>query len=468
MATAEKLLPQNNEAEMGTLGSLLIDPEALDEVRDWLAPDDFWREAHRAIYQAMIDLFANRQPADLITLSDELARRGKLEDIGGLSYIGSLANQVPTSGNLTHYARIVDRTARNRRLIKAVGQIAAIAYNDPEAEVAETAAMNHLFEVTSRKSRSGFVDFGQVLDETYQDTLRRMEAEIGAGIQSGIKALDAHLLGFEPGEFELLVGRPSSGKSVIGATVALNVADRLERTLERNEPGSVAWITLEMGRVQQARRLIAAVGEVNTRKMRQGFKNADGTIDEDAYERYMAAWNDLRLRLATRIRIKDGSGSLSEIRALLAQEVKRKGAKIAIIDQLDLMESDDDHKNEKEIDRIARYSRELKIMAGAFEIPILCLAQLNRATEQNVNSEPTLGNIANSDRLGRDTDIVMAAHRPSEYDVERARSDPHFAQYGKLLLLKARDNVKNVYVPYRFQGEYTRVTDWPESWPNFG
>ena len=130
---AEKLLPQNVEAEAGVLGSLLIDPDATVQVADFLKPDDFYREAHRAIYQAMIDLYENRAPADLITLTDELARRGKLEDIGGLSYVSSLANQVPTSANVEYYARIVERTAILRRLIHAAGQIAAVAYNEPEA-----------------------------------------------------------------------------------------------------------------------------------------------------------------------------------------------------------------------------------------------------------------------------------------------------------------------------------------------
>jgi replicative DNA helicase len=463
----EKLLPQNVEAEAATLGSLLIDPDALELIRHLLQPDDFYREAHRSIFQAILDLFAARQAADLITLSDELERTGKLEDSGGLSYITSLANQVPTSANIEYYAGIVDRCARNRRLIHAAGKIAGIAYQNNDAEESEAAAMDHLFSITARKSRGGFVDLGQVLDEVNLDILRRQEAEHGAGILSGIRALDEHLLGFEPGEFILVTGRPSHGKSVVGATIALNVADWLERTLERGQPGSVSWITLEMGRIQQARRLLAAVGEINTRDMRKGFKLPDGSIDEGAWERYDAAWKDMRARLSQRIRIKDGSGSLSEIRALLAQEIRTKGSRIAVIDQLDLMESDDDHKNEKETDRVGRYSRELKMMAGSFGIPIICLAQLNRATEQNANGEPTLANIANSDRLSRDTDVAMAVHLPREQDPERARKDPHFAQFGKFIVMKARDNVKNVWIPYRFQGEFTKITDWPESWGQY-
>ena len=151
---AEKLLPQNVEAEAGVLGSLLIDPDATVQVADFLKPDDFYREAHRAIYQAMIDLYENRAPADLITLTDELARRGKLEDIGGLSYVSSLANQVPTSANVEYYARIVERTAILRRLIHAAGQIAAVAYNEPEATVALDQAEKLIFNVSQRSMRA--------------------------------------------------------------------------------------------------------------------------------------------------------------------------------------------------------------------------------------------------------------------------------------------------------------------------
>lgn len=466
----EKLLPQNVEAEMGVLGSLLIDPEGIPLVSDWLAPDDFWREAHREIYQAMLDLYQHRTPADLITLSDELARRGKLEDIGGQSYISSLGNSVPTSANLEYYGRIVDRTARLRRLIHFAGQAAAIAYNEPEAEVAETEVHRLLFQTTTRKSKGGFVDFGKVLDETAADINRRMDAEHGTGVMTGIKGIDRHLLGFEPGEMILILGRPSNAKSVMGAMIALNHAETMERTLD-GAPGSVAWITLEMGRMQQARRLLAAVGEVNTKRMRSGFRKDNGEFDDEAFARYDAAWRDMRDRLDTRIRVMDGSGSLSDINARLAQEVRSKGCQIAIIDQMDLIEGDEEHKNEREIDRIGRYSRQIKLMAGALGIPVIVLAQLNRATEQNAGGRPTLGNIANSDRLGRDTDIAIASHLPSSLteNWERARSDPQFKEYGEALFLKARDNERDVFAPFRFQREFTRITDWPDSWPkNFG
>src|SRR5690242_11431123 len=159
----EKLLPQNIEAEEGVLGSIIIDPEAVVQVADFLRPDDFYRDAHRAIFQAVIDLYAERGPADLITLCDELQRRGRLEEIGGQAYIATLVNAVPTSANVEYYARIVERTAIMRRLIHAAGQIAALAYNEADATDALDKAEQLIFAVSQRYSRSDFDDVRTLL-----------------------------------------------------------------------------------------------------------------------------------------------------------------------------------------------------------------------------------------------------------------------------------------------------------------
>src|SRR5579872_4708213 len=171
----EKLLPQNVEAEAGVLGSLLIDPEAIVQVADVLRPEGFYREAHRLIYQAALDLYETGVPADLITLTDELARRGHLDDIGGVSFVSSLANQVPTSKSAKQYAQIVERTAILRRLIHAAGQIASVAYNDPDADDALDEAEKLIFDVSQRASRSEFDSVGDILRD-YIDKLDSLHA----------------------------------------------------------------------------------------------------------------------------------------------------------------------------------------------------------------------------------------------------------------------------------------------------
>ena len=217
---AEKLLPQNVEAEAGVLGSLLIDPDATVQVADFLKPDDFYREAHRAIYQAMIDLYENRAPADLITLTDELARRGKLEDIGGLSYVSSLANQVPTSANVEYYARIVERTAILRRLIHAAGQIAAVAYNEPEATVALDQAEKLIFNVSQRSMRADLEPIRDTLRE-YMDKLDQLHERRGdiVGVATGFGDLDKLTGGLQKSDLIILAARPAVGKCLTAHTL---------------------------------------------------------------------------------------------------------------------------------------------------------------------------------------------------------------------------------------------------------
>jgi len=163
--TVEKLLPQNIEAECGVLGSIIIDPEAIVQVSDFLHPDDFYRDAHRTIYEVILQLYEEHEPADFITICDELERRSKLEEVGGASYITSLVNQVPTSGNVEFYGRIVERTAILRRLIHAAGQIAAIAYEEVDADIALDKAEKLIFEISQRHARSDFSHMREILAE---------------------------------------------------------------------------------------------------------------------------------------------------------------------------------------------------------------------------------------------------------------------------------------------------------------
>jgi replicative DNA helicase len=229
----EKLLPQNVEAEAGVLGSLLIDPDATVQVADFLKPDDFYREAHRAIYQAMIDLYENRAPADLITLTDELARRGKLEDIGGLSYVSSLANQVPTSANVEYYARIVERTAILRRLIHAAGQIAAVAYNEPEATVALDQAEKLIFNVSQRSMRADLEPIRDTLRE-YMDKLDQLHERRGdiVGVATGFSDLDKLTGGLQKSDLIILAARPAVGKCLTAGTLIDNPQTGARMTIE--------------------------------------------------------------------------------------------------------------------------------------------------------------------------------------------------------------------------------------------
>ena len=216
----EKLLPQNIEAEAGVLGSLLIDPGAIVQVADFLRPEDFYREAHREIYRAVLDLYETSDPADLITLTDELQRRGKLDEVGGISYVSSLANQVPTSANVEYYGHIVERTSILRRLISAAGQIAAVAYSEPDASVALDEAEKLVFNVSQRFTRDDLEPIRETLRE-YIDKLDQLHEHRGTivGVATGFSDLDKMTGGLQKSDLIILAARPAVGKCLTAHTL---------------------------------------------------------------------------------------------------------------------------------------------------------------------------------------------------------------------------------------------------------
>jgi len=211
----EKLLPQNIEAECGVLGSIIIDPEAIVQVSDFLHPEDFYRDAHRTIYEVILHLYQSSEPADFITICDELERRNRLEDVGGASYITSLINQVPTSGNVEYYGHIVERAATLRRLIHAAGQIAAVAYEEPDADVALDKAEKLIFEISQRHTRSDFSSMEEILAD-YMTKLEQLNARRGTivGVPTGFTDLDRMTGGLQRSDLIVLAARPGMGKCV--------------------------------------------------------------------------------------------------------------------------------------------------------------------------------------------------------------------------------------------------------------
>jgi len=463
MAGMEKLLPQSLEAEAGVIGSLLIDPECAAAVFGKVRPADFYRAAHRDIMEAIEDLIKRREPADLITLGDALARTGKLEEIGGHSYVSSLANQVPTSANAEYYAAIVHEKAGLRALIHAAGQIAAIAYNEPDFDMASAKAQELVLDATRGMGAGGFRWLSEVLRSTQDDILRRIErtaeGKPPSGIGTGLRDLDAHIMSVENGELALLCARPGGAKSTIAGTIVTQAALKLEQD---EEEGSIAWLSLEMPSVQNARRLLSALAGVNSRILRAGFRAPDGSLDYESYDLIRAASQRLDETIGKRVRMRERALTLGEVRNELMREVYENGCRAAVFDQVDLIRRDDKSR-ENDYERLSRYSYEFKQMALDFDIPIILLVQLNRATEGNADGLPTMSNLRGSGRFEQDADWIWAASRPAKQDKLRAANDPVFRRLIRFLILKARDGEADVELPLSFEGEYTRVQDWPEA-----
>ncbi|MGB8346568.1 MAG: replicative DNA helicase, partial [Ktedonobacteraceae bacterium] len=391
----EKLLPQNIEAECGVLGSLLIDPEALDRVVGFLRPDDFYRDAHRTIYEAILALSTRSEPADFLTLCDELARQNKLEAVGGASSITLLINLVPTSGNAAYYARIVLRTGVLRRLIAAAGKIAALAYEESDdIQGALEQAERIVFEVSQPYLLSSSVDIGMSeLMAEYQALLEERYANRGriVGVPTGYRDLDRLLGGLQRSDLAVLAARTSIGKTAFAVNVAYNAALRFKC--------NVGIFSLEMSKEQLAGRFLALDSNVEQQRLRTGY-----LLDED-WDPIVAALGRLS---ELGIRIDDTSGiSLVQMRSRARRWIADYGIQLLIVDYLQLVAPGDARKYENRQQEVSAISRGLKNLARELNVPVLALSQLSRALETRQSKVPQLSDLRESGCLSGDTAVFL-------------------------------------------------------------
>lgn len=394
----DRLFPYSIEAECGVLGSLIIDPEAITLVADWLRPDDFYRDAHQSIYRAILELYERRAPADFITLCDLLEQQEHLAQVGGASALTALINGVPTSGNITYYAHIVAQKAGYRRLIHAAGQIAALGYE--ETEGAQEQAERLLFALHQRTTRP-FVALETVLLECLSDlqALHDREQRV-LGIPTGYRDLDLALGGgLQRSDLVILAARPGHGKTAL----ALNIAAHAALTAGKR----VAFFSLEMGARQLGVRLIAMQANQDQRRLRLGLiddwdqvVSAMGTLSEGA------------------IWIDDTAGiSPTELRSKLRWLQCSEGLDLVIVDYLQLMHATPSEGKRFAVreQEIAEISRTLKAVAKELNVPVLALAQLNRALETRQNKRPQLSDLRESGALENDADVVLLIYREDLY-----------------------------------------------------
>jgi replicative DNA helicase len=382
-ASLERLLPLNIEAECGVLGSIIIDPEALFQVIDFLHAEDFYRDAHRTIYEVMLELVNRRIPADFITICDVLERRNKLEEVGGASYITSLINQVPTSGNVLFYARIVERTAILRHLIGAAGQIAALAYQDEEEDVTQVVdrAEQLIFEIGQRANALGSEASLAELITDFMNELDQLAARRGTivGVPSGFTDLDRLTCGFQRSDLIVLAARPSVGKTAMALSLVYNAAVHYGQR--------IGIFSLEMSQSQLVQRLVAIDTGINTHRLRTGMIEDD---DWDVIVRATGTLSEAPVRI-------DGTSVLSptQMRSRARRWVAEFGIDLIIVDYLQLMQPSDNtrQKRENRVLVIDEISRNLKLLARELNIPILVLAQLSRAVEARQSKVPQLSDL---------------------------------------------------------------------------
>jgi replicative DNA helicase len=429
-------LPQNIEAEKATLGSILLNREAIVAVAPWLLAEYFYMDRHAQIYEAMLACYNARIPPDTRTVSEELRRRDRLDSIGGVPYLSDLVDTVPTSYHVEYYARIVERTALLRKLISAGGKIAALGYDErEELENTLDQAEQTLFEVSQRRSNQDFIHIGQVIDSYYEQInyLQEHRGEV-VGVPSGFRDLDELTGGLQQSDLIILAARPSVGKTSFVLSLAYNVATRHQR--------NVGVFSLEMSRDQLVQRLLSMDTRIDTHRLRTGHLN------ETDLQNVMESMGRLA---AVPIYIEDTPGlSIMEVRSKARRLQSQAGVDLIIIDYLQLMAG---KRSDNRVQEVSEISRGLKALARELNVPVIALSQLSRAVEGRTSHIPMLSDLRESGSIEQDADIVMFIYREELYDATTEKKG-----IAELHIAKHRNGPIGV-VPMRFDAATTRFDD---------
>ncbi len=414
--------PHNTEAEQSLLGSLLIDRDAMIKVADIVHADDFYSDAHRRVFEAMLELFRKREPLDLLSLANRLEERQELETVGGRAALASLANAVPTASHVVHYANIVQKKATLRRLIQASQEITGLGFDEgEEVEVLLDKAEQKLFGVSQKFLKQSFVPITDVLEQAFEriDELHREKGKL-RGIPTGYRDLDNLLAGMQRSDLIILAARPSVGKTSFALDIARQVAVR--------QKVAVGVFSLEMSKEQLVDRLLCAEAGVDLWRMRTG-KLSDNDTHSD-FSRIGAAMGVLS---EAPVYIDDSpNANIMEIRTKARRLQMEHGLGLIVLDYLQLMESHGGSKGDNRTQEIAEISRGLKGIARELNIPVIALSQLARAAELQKPAIPRLAHLRESGSIEQDADVVLFIYRkaadPNYRREELAPEERHIAE----------------------------------------
>jgi len=400
-----KLPPQNIDAEIAVLGALLIDKDAIIKVADVIKPEDFYKHTNGVVFQAIIDLYANRSPIDIMTVASRLEEQGALESIGGRSYLVNLANAVTTAANVVAYAEIVQKKSTLRKLISVAGEISQLGFSESEqVEELLDQAEQKIFTVSQKFLKQNFVPIKSLLLDAF-DRIDEMHRESGKirGIPSGFTELDNKLSGFQKSDLIILAARPSMGKTSLAMDFVRHAATR--------EKVPCGIFSLEMSKEQITERLICAEANVDSWKLRTGRlsdKEEYGESDFSKINRAMGVLSE------SPIFIDDSPViNVMEIRTKARRLQAEHGLGLIMIDYLQLMESSSDEENR--VQEIAKITRGLKGIARELNVPVIAISQLSRAVENRPGSIPRLADLRESGSIEQDADVVLFIYREKMY-----------------------------------------------------
>jgi len=435
--TPDRTPPQDMEAEQCVLGAMLMSKDAIADVVEALRGTDFYRPAHEQVYDAVVDLYGRGEPADAITVSAELGKRGELTRVGGAPYLHTLLSSVPVAANAGYYAEIVREKAILRRLVNASIRIGQMSYaGEGDVDGIVDRAQAEVYAVTDRNASEDY----KPLSELMQPTLDEMEAissrggNLG-GVPTGFAELDDLTNGLHPGQMVIVAARPGMGKS----TLALDLA----RSASIKHGLTSVIFSLEMSQIEITMRLLSAEASIPLSHIR------GGRMSDDDWSRVATKMG----QVSEAPMFIDDSPNLTmvEIRAKARRLKQRHELKLVVIDYIQLMTSG--KKVESRQLEVSEFSRQLKLLAKELEVPVVALSQLNRGPEQRTDKKPMLSDLRESGSLEQDADMVILLNRPDIYDKESER-----AGEADIDLAKHRNGPTKM-MTVAFQGHYSRFTD---------
>lgn len=436
----ERMPPYDLLAEQSAIGGMLLSKDAVADVTGVLRGTDFYVPKHEVIYEAVLSLYSQGEPTDVITVTDALTKAGDLQRAGGAEYLHTLTSIVPTAANAGYYADIVGEKALLRRLVEAGTRIVQMGYaGEGEALDLVNTAQAEIYGVTGEAQSEDYVPLSLAVDAAIEEIHRANSMPEGMlGVPTGFSELDAMTNGFAGGQMIIIAARPAMGKS----TLALDVA----RYAAVHADAPTVFFSLEMGRAEIAMRLLAAEATIPMQTLRKG------ALDSRDFQKLAAT----QARIVEAPLYIDDSANLTlvEIRAKCRRLKQQHGLKMVVIDYLQLLSSG--KRVESRQQEVSEFSRALKLLSKELDVPVIALSQLNRASEQRADKMPAISDLRESGSLEQDADMVILLHREAATDRDHPR-----AGEADFILAKQRNGPTGT-VTVAFQGHYSRFADMPQ------
>jgi replicative DNA helicase len=394
-----KLPPQSLEGEMSVLGGILLENEALNKALGILRPDDFYRESHRKIFATLVELSDVGEPADLVTLTAALQKKGELDAVGGSSYLSTLVDYVPTAANIVYYCRLVKEKALTRHLISVATEIATRGYTGGDVEALLDWSEKSIFEISGMKNRPSYFSTREIMKDTIQiieDLYHRKE--LVTGVTTGYKVLDEMTAGLQPSDLIIVAGRPSMGKTAFVLNLVENAA------VHGAKPVPTVIFSLEMSKESLVQRMLCSLARVDAGRLRTG-----NLVESD--------WPKL---IEGASKLSEAPIFIDDTPAITVMELRAKARRLkaehnlgmVVVDYLQLMQGHNPESRQQEISEI---SRSLKALAKEINVPVLALSQLNRSLENRTDKRPIMADLRESGAIEQDADVIMFIYREAVY-----------------------------------------------------